>query len=202
MPSDSFFRASLNSFFIIFLSYFVYLSILTWEEANELSDNNFIVISISSYFFFPVGACVFCWIVYGKQSLPGQFLILILMSIYWEFELSISIRYVLISIFVPVLTISIFRKLHIFEFKNFRNESIMAIFLMCLVLAFISSLTKFFFAVFSHCTEAFCPFGSYISVGGVNFLLNSLSGDLTGSFGFILIAIWLSRTFHLIDYRN
>jgi len=167
-----------------------------------LSDNNFIDISISSYFFFPIGACVFCWIVYGKQTLPGQFLILILMSIYWELELPISIRYVLISVFVPVLTIYVFRKLHIFEFKNFRNESIMSIFLMCLVLAFISSLTKFFFAIFSHCTEAFCPFGSIISEGGVNFLLNSLSGDLIGSFGFILIAIWLSRMFHLGDYRN
>ncbi|MCS5623510.1 MAG: hypothetical protein NZ735_06110 [Candidatus Marinimicrobia bacterium] len=167
-----------------------------------MSDNNFIDISISSYFFFPIGACVFCWVVYGKQSLPGQILILILMSIYWELELPISIRYVLISVFVPVLTIYIFRKLHIFEFKNFRNESIMGIFLMCLVLAFISSLTKFFFAIFGHCTEAFCPFGSIISEGGVNFLLNSLSGDLIGSFSFILIVIWLSRMFHLGDYRN
>ena len=168
----------------------------------DFSNNNFIDLSISSYFFFPIGACVFSWVVYGKQGLPGQFLILILMSIYWELELPIFIKYVLISVFAPILTISIFRKLNIYEFKNFRNESIIAIFFMCVVLAFINSLTKFFFFYIGRCTESFCPFGSSGSEGGIDFLFNSLSGDIIGSFGFVLIAIWLTRMFHLEDYRN
>lgn len=71
-------------------------------------------ISIGSYLYLPLGAYAFCWVVFGKQGLPGQLLISILMSLYWELDSNIFIQYILINVFGPVMAVSIFRVLEVY----------------------------------------------------------------------------------------
>jgi len=190
--SKKYFLASLNSFFIVFFAYFVFLSIISWQESMELLDTGGLNIDIGSYLYLPLGAFAFCWVVYGKWGLPGQFLISILMSLYWELDYNIFIQYTLINVFGPVAAVSIFRFLQVYSFKDFKSETILAILFLCIVLALFNSLSKFFtfFLTDNHTTSTF------------DFLATYLPGDIIGSFVFIIFATFLMKIFHLGNHQN
>jgi len=182
--------ASLNSFFIILFAYFAFLSIISWQESMELIGE--IDISIGSYLYLPLGAYAFCWVVFGKQGLPGQLLISLLMSLYWELESSIFVQFALINVFGPVVSVSIFRVLEVYKFKDFKSEAPLAILFLCFVLALFNSLSKFFtfFLTDNHNTSAF------------DFLATYLPGDIIGSFVYIVFAKFMMKIFHLGNYQK
>jgi len=186
---SKYFLASLNSFFIILFAYFAFLSILSWQESIELIDE--IDISIGSYLYLPLGAYAFCWVVFGKQGLPGQLLISLLMSLYWELDSSIFAQYALINVLGPVVAVSIFRVLEVYKFKDFKSETILAILFLCFVLGLFNSLTKFFiyFMTENQVASAF------------NFLATYLPGDIIGSFVFIIFAKFIMKIFHLGQHK-
>ena len=177
--------ASLNSFFIIFFAYFTFLSITSWQESIELTGE--IDISIGSYLYLPLGAYAFCWVVFGKQGFPGQLLISILMSLYWELNSNIFIQFTLINIFGPVVAIAIFRVLEVYKFRDFKSETSIAILFLCIVLALLNTLSKFlvYFMTKNQTTSAF------------DFLATYLPGDIIGSFVFIIFAKFMMKIFHL-----
>ena len=187
---SKYFLASLNSFFIILFAYFAFLSITSWQESMELIGE--IDISIGSYLYLPLGAYAFCRVVYGKQGFPGQLLISILMSLYWELDLNIFIQFTLINIFGPVVAIAIFRVLEVYKFKDFKSETILAILFLCFVLGLFNSLTKFFiyFMTENQVASAF------------NFLASYLPGDIIGSFVFIIFATFIMKIFHLENHKR
>jgi len=187
---SKYFLASLNSFFIIFFAYFVFLSITSWQESMELTGG--LDISIGSYLYLPLGAYAFCWTIFGKQGFTGQLLISILMSFYWELDSNIFIQYTLINVFAPIAAVEIFRFLEVYRFKDFKSETILAILFLCFVLGLFNSLTKFFvyFLSENHTTSAF------------DFLVTYLPGDIIGSFVFILFANFVMNIFHLGQYKN
>ena len=182
--------ASLNSFFIILFAYFAFLSIISWQESMELIGE--IDISIGSYLYLPLGAYAFCWVVFGKQGLPGQVLISILMSFYWELDSNIFIQFTLINVFGPVVAVSIFRVLEVYPFKDIKSETSIAILFLCLVLALFNSLSKFlvYFMTDNYTTSGF------------DFLATYLPGDIIGSFVFIIFATFLMKLFHLENYQK
>ena len=177
--------ASLNSFFIILFAYFAFLSITSWQESIELTGE--IDISIGSYLYLPLGAYAFCWVVFGKQGFPGQLLISILMSLYWELDSNIFIQFTLINIFGPVVAIAIFRVLEVYKFRDFKSETSIAILFLCIVLALLNTLSKFlvYFMTENQTTSAF------------DFLATYLPGDIIGSFVFIIFAKFMMKIFHL-----
>ena len=177
--------ASLNSFFIILFAYFAFLSITSWQESIELTGE--IDISIGSYLYLPLGAYAFCWVVYGKQGFPGQLLISILVSLYWELDSNIFIQFTLINIFGPVVAIAIFRVLEVYKFRDFKSETSIAILFLCIVLALLNTLSKFlvYFMTENQTTSAF------------DFLATYLPGDIIGSFVFIIFAKFMMKIFHL-----
>jgi len=187
---SKYFLASLNSFFIILFAYFAFLSIISWQESKELTGE--IDISIGSYLYLPLGAYAFCWVVFGKWGLPGQFFISILMSIYWELDSSILIQFVLINVFAPVVAVSIFRFLEVYRFKDFKSETIMAIVFLCIVLALLNSLTKFFVYFMNE----------NLNASAFDFLATYLPGDIIGSFVFIIFATSIMKIFHLGQYKT
>jgi len=182
---SKYFLAPLNSFFIILFAYFAFLSIISWQESIELTG--VIDISIGSYLYLPLGAYAFCWIVFGKQGLPGQLLISLLMSLYWELDSSIFIQFALINVIAPIVALSIFRVLEVRQFKDFESEAPLAILFLCFVLALFNSLSKFlvYFMTENHTTSAF------------DFLATYLPGDIIGSFVFIIFAKFMMKLFHL-----
>jgi len=182
---SKYFLASLNSFFIILFAYFAFLSIISWQESMELTGE--IDISIGSYLYLPLGAYAFCWVVFGKQGFPGQLLISILMSLYWELDSNIFIQFTLINIFGPVVAIAIFRVLEVYKFKDFKSETSIAILFLCIVLALLNTLSKFlvYFMTENQTTSAF------------DFLATYLPGDIIGSFVFIIFAKFMMKIFHL-----
>ena len=189
---SKYFLASLNSFFIIFFAYFVFLSITSWQESMELLDTAGLDIDIGSYLYLPLGAYVFCWVVFGKQGLPGQVLISILMSFYWELDSNIFIQFTLINVFAPIAAVAIFRFLEVYRFKDFKSETILAILFLCLVLGLFNSLTKFFiyFMTENQAASAF------------DFLATYLPGDVIGSFVFIVFAKFIMKIFHLGNHQK
>ena len=188
---SKYFLASLNSFFIVFFAYFVFLSIISWQESMELLDTGGLNIDIGSYLYLPLGGFAFCWVVYGKWGLPGQFLISILMSLYWELDSSIFALFTIINVFGPVMAVSIFRALEVYKFKDFKSETTLAILFLCIVLALLNSLSKFFvyFMTENQITSAF------------DFLATYLPGDIVGSFVFIIFATFMMKIFHLGQYK-
>ena len=187
---SKYFLASLNSFFIVFFAYFVFLSILSWQESMELIDTAGLDIDIGSYLYLPLGAYAFCWIMFGKWGLPGQLFISLLMSIYWELDSSIIAQFTIINVFGPVMTVSTFRVLEVYKFKDIKSETTLAILFLCIVLALLNSLSKFFvyFMTENHPTSAF------------DFLATYLPGDIIGSFVFIIFATFMMKIFHLGQY--
>jgi len=177
--------ASLNSFFIIFFAYFAFLSITSWQESMELTGE--IDISIGSYLYLPLGAYAFCWVVFGKQGFPGQLLISILMSLYWELESSIFVQFALINVLGPVVAIAIFRVLEVYKFKDFKSETSIAILFLCIVLALLNTLSKFLVYFMSDDQIA----------NAYEFLATYLPGDVIGSFVFIVFAKFVMKIFHL-----
>ena len=156
----------------------------------ELLDTGGLDIDIGSYLYLPLGAYAFCWVVLGKQGLPGQVLISILMSIYWALDSNILLQFTLINVFGPVVAVSIFRFLQVYSFKDFKSETIFAILFLCIVLALFNSLSKFFtfFLTDNHTTSTFV------------FLATYLPGDIIGSFVFIIFATFMMKIFHLGQY--
>ena len=186
---SKYFLTSLNSFFIILFAYFAFLSIVSWQESIELTGG--LDISIGSYLYLPLGAYAFCWVIFGKQGLPGQLLISILMSFYWELDSNIFIQYTLINVFGPVMAVSIFRVLEVYKFKDIKSETTLGILFLCIVLALFNSLSKFFtfFLTDNHTTSTF------------DFLATYLPGDIIGSFVFIIFATFMMKIFHLGQYK-
>ena len=182
---SKYFLASLNSFFIILFAYFAFLSITSWQESMELIGE--IDISIGSYLYLPLGAYAFCWVVYGKQGFPGQLLISILVSLYWELDSNIFIQFTLINIFGPVVAIAIFRVLEVYKFKDFKSEAPLAILFLCIVLALLNTLSKFLVYFMSDDQIA----------NAYEFLATYLPGDVIGSFVFIVFAKFMMKIFHL-----
>jgi len=189
---SKYFLASLNSFFIVFFAYFVFLSILSWQESRELLDTGGFNVDIGSYLYLPLGAYAFCWIIYGKWGFPGQLLVSILMSFYWELNSNIFIQFTLINVFGPVIAVSIFSALEVYQFKDIKSETSLAILFLCIVLALLNSLSKFFvyFMTKNQTTSAF------------DFLATYLPGDIIGSFVFIIFAKFMMKIFHLGQYKN
>ena len=182
--------ASLNSFFIVFFAYFAFLSLISWQESMELVARGGLNIDIGSYLYLPLGAYAFSWVMFGKFGLPGQLLISILMSFYWELDSNIFIQFTLINVFAPIVAIAIFRFLEVYRFKDFKSETSLAILFLCIVLALFNSLSKFFtlFLTDNHTTSAF------------DFLATYLPGDIIGSFIFIVFATFMMKIFHLGQY--
>ena len=149
-------------------------------------------ISIGSYLYLPLGAYAFCWVVFGKQGLPGQLLISLLMSLYWELDSKILIQFSLINVFGPVVAVSIFRVLEVYQFKDFKSETALATLFLCIVLALFNSLSKFFvyFITGDNITSAF------------DFLATYLPGDVIGSFVFIVFAKFIMKIFHLGNHQK
>ena len=156
----------------------------------ELLDTGGLNIDIGSYLYLPLGAYAFCWVIFGKQGLPGHLLISALMSFYWELDLNIITQFTLINVFGPVAAVSIFRFLQVYSFKDFKSETILAILFLCIVLALFNSLSKFFtfFLTDNHTTSTF------------DFLATYLPGDIIGSFVFIIFATFMMKIFHLGQY--
>ena len=144
-------------------------------------------ISIGSYLYLPLGAYAFCWLVFGKQGLPGQLLISLLMSLYWELESSIFVQFALINVFGPVVSVSIFRVLEVYKFKDFKSEAPLAILFLCIVLALLNTLSKFLVYFMSDDQIA----------NAYEFLATYLPGDVIGSFVFIVFAKFMMKIFHL-----
>ena len=179
--------ASLNSFFIVFFAYFAFLSLISWQESMELVARGGLNIDIGSYLYLPLGAYAFSWVMFGKFGLPGQLLISILMSLYWELDSNIFIQFTLINIFGPVVAIAIFRVLEVYKFRDFKSETSIAILFLCIVLALLNTLSKFlvYFMTENQTTSAF------------DFLATYLPGDIIGSFVFIIFAKFMMKIFHL-----
>ena len=156
----------------------------------ELIDS--VDISIGSYLYLPLGAYAFCWVVYGKQGLPGQLLISLLMSLYWELDSNIFIQYTLINVFGPIVAVSIFRVLEVYKFKDFKSETSIAILFLCIVLALLNTLSKFLVYFMSDDQSA----------NAYEFLASYLPGDLIGSFVFIVFAKFIMNVFHLGNHKN
>ena len=156
----------------------------------ELVARGGLNIDIGSYLYLPLGAYAFSWVMFGKFGLPGQLLISILMSFYWELDSNIFIQFALINVFGPVVAVSIFRFLQVYSFKDFKSETILAILFLCIVLALFNSLSKFFtfFLTDNHTTSTF------------DFLATYLPGDIIGSFVFIIFATFMMKIFHLGQY--
>ena len=190
--SKKYFLASLNSFFIVFFAYFAFLSLISWQESMELLDTGGLNIDIGSYLYLPLGAYAFCWIIFGKQGFLGQILISISMSIYWELDPNIFFQFTLINVFGPVVAVSIFRVLEVYSFKDFKSETTLAILFLCIVLALLNSLSKFFvyFMVENQTTSGF------------DFLATYLPGDVIGSFVFIIFAKFMMKIFQLGDDKK
>ena len=184
--------ASLNSFFIVFFSYFVFLSIISWQEARELLDTGGLNYDLGSYLYLPLGAYAFSWVVFGKWSLPGLLIISILMSLYWALEMNIFFQFVLINVFGPVISVSIFRFLEVYKFKDINSESLLSLSFLCIVLALFNSLSKFFifFMTDDQPSSAF------------DFLVTYLPGDFIGSFVFLVSAKFVMKVFHLGDNQK
>ena len=144
-------------------------------------------ISIGSYLYLPLGAYAFCWVVFGKQGFPGQLLISILMSLYWELNSNIFIQFTLINIFGPVVAVSIFRVLEVYPFKDIKSENPLVILFLCLVLALLNTLSKFLVYFMSDDQIA----------NAYEFLATYLPGDVIGSFVFIVFAKFMMKIFHL-----
>ena len=182
-----YFLASLNSFFIVFFAYFVFLSIVSWQESMVLLDTVGLNINIGSYLYLPLGAYAFCWVMFGKWGLPGQLFISLLMSIYWELDSNIFAQFIIINVFGPVIAVSIFRFLEVCPFKDFKSETSLAIIFLCIVLALLNSLSKFFvyFMTENQVANAF------------DFLSTYLPGDIIGSIVFIIFANFVMKVFHL-----
>ena len=187
---SKYFLASLNSFFIILFAYFAFLSITSWQESMELTGE--IDISIGSYLYLPLGAYAFCWVVFKKQGFPGQLLISILMSLYWELDSNIFIQFTLINIFGPVVAIAIFRVLEVCKFKDFKSETSIAILFLCIVLALLNTLSKFLVYFMSDDQIA----------NAYEFLATYLPGDVIGSFVFIVFAKFVMKIFHLGNHQK
>jgi len=149
-------------------------------------------ISIGSYLYLPLGAYAFCWVLFGKQGLPGQLLISFLMSLYWELDSNIFIQYTLINVFGPVVAVSIFRVLEVYKFKDIKSETTLAILFLCIVLALLNTLSKFLVYFMSDDQSA----------NAYEFLATYLPGDFIGSFVFIIFATFLMKIFHLGNYQN
>ena len=179
--------ASLNSFFIVFFAYFAFLSLISWQESMELVARGGLNIDIGSYLYLPLGAYAFSWVVFGKFGLPGQLLISILMSLYWELDSNIFIQFTLINIFGPVVAVSIFRVLEVYPFKDIKSENPLAILFLCLVLALLNTLSKFLVYFMSDDQIA----------NAYEFLATYLPGDVIGSFVFIVFAKFMMKIFHL-----
>jgi len=189
---SKYFLASLNSFFIIFFAYFVFLSIISWQESIELVATGGLNIDIGSYLYLPLGAYAFCWIIYGKQGILGQILISIFMSIYWELDSNIFFQFTLINVFGPIIAVSIFRVLEVYQFKNFKSETVLSFLFLSFVLALINSLSKFFvYFITGNSTQ-----------NAFNFLVTYFPGDLIGSFIFIVFVNFVMKIFHLGNYKN
>jgi len=158
----------------------------------ELVARGGLNIDIGSYLYLPLGAYAFSWVVFGKFGLPGQLLISILMSLYWELDSNIFIQFTLINIFGPVVAVSIFRVLEVYQFKDFKSETALATFFLCIVLALFNSLCKFFvyFITGDNITSAF------------DFLATYLPGDVIGSFVFIVFAKFIMKIFHLGNHQK
>jgi len=188
---SKYFLASLNSFFIVFFAYFVFLSIISWQESRELLDTGGFNVDIGSYLYLPLGAYAFCWIIYGKCGFPGQLLVSLLMSFYWELNSNIFIQFTLINVFGPFIAVSFFRTLEVYQFKDIKSDNSLAILFLCIVLALLNSLSKFFvyFMTENHNTSAF------------DFLATYLPGDIIGSFVFIIFATFLMSIFHLGQHK-
>jgi len=188
---SKYFLASLNSFFIVLFSYFVFLSIISWQESGELLDTSGLDIDIGSYLYLPLGAYAFCWVVYGKWGLPGQLLISILMSLYWGLDSNIILQFTFINVLGPIIAVAIFRVLEVYQFKDIKSESTLAVLFLCIVLALLNSLSKFFvyFMTENQTTSAF------------DFLATYLPGDIVGSFVFIIFATFMMKIFHLGQYK-
>ena len=184
--------ASLNSFFVVFFAYFIFLSIISWQESNELINTGGFNIDIGSYLYLPLGAYAFCWVIFGKWGFPGQFLISMLMSFYWELDPNIFIQFTLINVFGPIIAVSIFRFLEVYSFKCFTNETSSAILFLSFVLALLNSLAKYFvyFMNENHTGNAF------------DFLSTYLPGDIVGSFVFIIFAKFMMKIFQLRNLQN
>jgi len=157
----------------------------------ELLDTGGLDIDIGSYLYLPLGAYAFCWVVFGKRGLPGQILISILMSFYWELDSNIFVQFTLINVFGPIIAVWIFRFLQVYPFKDFKSETILAILFLCFVLGLFNSLTKFFiyFMTENQVASAF------------NFLATYLPGDIIGSFVFIIFAKFIMKIFHLGQHK-
>jgi len=158
----------------------------------ELVATGGLNIDIGSYLYLPLGAYAFCWIIYGKRGLLGQILISISMSIYWELDPNIFFQFTLINVFGPVVAVSIFRVLEVYSFKDFKSETTLAILFLCIVLALLNSLSKFFvyFMVENQTTSGF------------DFLATYLPGDVIGSFVFIIFAKFMMKIFQLGDDKK
>ena len=156
----------------------------------ELVARGGLNIDIGSYLYLPLGAYAFSWVMFGKFGLPGQLLISILMSFYWELDSNIFIQFALINVFGPIVSVAIFRFLEVYPFKDFKKETILAILFLCIVLALFNSISKFFvyFMTENHPTSAF------------DFLATYLPGDIIGSFIFIIFATFMMKIFHLGQY--
>ena len=135
---------------------------------------------------------MFCWVVFGKQGLPGQVLISILMSFYWGLDSSIFVQFTLFNVFGPVVAVSIFRVLEVSPFKDFKSETSLSILFLCFVLALLNSISKFL-VYFIHEDG---------SEGAFDFLVTYLPGDIIGSFVFIIFATFLMKIFHLGNHQN
>ena len=153
----------------------------------ELVARGGLNIDIGSYLYLPLGAYAFSWVVFGKFGLPGQLLISILMSLYWELESSIFVQFALINVLGPVVAIAIFRVLEVYKFKDFKSETSIAILFLCIVLALLNTLSKFLVYFMSDDQIA----------NAYEFLATYLPGDVIGSFVFIVFAKFMMKIFHL-----
>ena len=153
----------------------------------ELVARGGLNIDIGSYLYLPLGAYAFSWVVFGKFGLPGQLLISILMSLYWELESSIFVQFALINVLGPVVAIAIFRVLEVYKFRDFKSETSIAILFLCIVLALLNTLSKFLVYFMSDDQIA----------NAYEFLATYLPGDVIGSFVFIVFAKFMMKIFHL-----
>jgi len=158
----------------------------------ELVARGGLNIDIGSYLYLPLGAYAFSWVVFGKFGLPGQLLISILMSLYWELESSIFVQFALINVLGPVVAIAIFRILEVYKFKDFKSETSIAILFLCIVLALLNTLSKFLVYFMSDDQIA----------NAYEFLATYLPGDIIGSFVFIVFAKFVMKIFHLGNHQK
>ena len=198
---SSSFKIFVQVFLIVFLTYFIWNTIINLPEYQIISGNDEWNITVGSILYLPLGSWILVYLLYRERALIGLFTVTFMASVYNDLEEHLMIGFTLINTFGPMLAIHLLEKFHLADYKNFGVERVPFghILFLTLTASFINTLGKFLIYYwdldYTHANSI------WEDQGAINFLTSYLPGDIMGSTVFIFIAIFLGKLFNLQKLR-